>query len=337
MMMGITVPHLHLLLNHIPTIGGAAALVLLLVAFARKSHDLKRIAIEATYVVALLTFPSYLSGVGAQQTLLKMPEISQAFVDAHWNAALFTFVLMQMAGALAWLTLWKYRRSGNWSTAMVTAIFILSALSFAAAARTAALGGDIRHPEILAEAAAPADAAPEAAAAPAEAAAPADESVPPGVPGGLTGRGLGRSVMDRNWVWPASEALHFIGLWLILGIILIVNLRLLGFMRTVPYSAVHRLLPWAALGLLINVITGMVFVTATPDQYGENISFLWKIIFLMVAGLDLLYITVFEGPWHVESGQNPPLRVKIAGATAIISWVGVMYFGRMLPFLGNAF
>jgi hypothetical protein len=328
MMMGINVPHLHLLLNHIPTIGGGAAVVLLLVAFARKSNDLKRIAIEATYVVALLTFPAYLSGVGAQQTLLKMPEISQAFVDAHWNAALFTFVLMQMAGALAWLTLWKYRRSGHWSTPIVTAIFVLSALSFAAAARTAALGGDIRHSEILAEAAAPAD-----AAAPAEAAAPADEAPA----GGFTGRGLGRSVMDRNWVWPASEALHFIGLWLILGIILIVNLRLLGFMRNVPYSAVHRLLPWAALGLLINVVTGMVFVTATPDQYGENISFLWKIIFLMVAGLDLLYITVFEGPWHVESGQIPPLRVKIAGATAIIGWVGVMYFGRMLPFLGNAF
>ena len=266
-----------------------------------------------------------------------MPDISQAFVDAHWNAALFTFVLLQLAGALAWLTLWKYRRSSLWSTPLVTAIFILSPLSFAEAARTAALGGDIRHSEILAEAAAPADAAPDSPPAPAEAAAPADESVPPVVPGGLTGRGLGRSVMDRNWVWPASEALHFIGLWLILGIILIVNLRLLGFMRTVPYSAVHRLLPWAALGLLINVITGMVFVTATPDQYGENISFLWKIIFLMVAGLDLLYITVFEGPWHVESGQSPPLRVKIAGATAIISWVGVMYFGRMLPFLGNAF
>ena len=342
MMMGINVPHLHLLLNHVPTIGGAAALVLLLVAFARKSHDLKRIALEATYVVALFTFPSYLSGVGAQQALLTMPDISQAFVDAHWNAALFTFVLLQLAGALAWLTLWKYRRSGNWSTAMVTAIFILSALSFAAAARTAALGGDIRHPEILAEVAAPADAAaPEGAApeapAPAEAAPPSDEAVPAAVPGGLTGRGLGRSVMDRNWVWPASEALHFIGLWLILGIVLIVNLRLLGFMRAVSYSAVHRMLPWAALGLLINVVTGMIFVTATPDQYGENISFLWKIIFLMVAGLNLLYITVFEGPWHVESGQDPPLRVKIAGATAIISWVGVMYFGRMLPFLGNAF
>jgi hypothetical protein len=235
--------------------------------------------------------------------------------------------------------LWKYRRSGTWSAPIVTAIFILSALSFAAAARTAALGGDIRHPEILAVAPAAAEEQPavDAQPGPAAAAEGTEAATEPAPTGLMTGRGLGRSVMDRNWVWPASEALHFIGLWLILGIILIVNLRLLGFMPSVPYSAVHRLLPWAALGLLVNVVTGMVFVTATPDQYGENISFLWKIIFLMVAGLDLLYITVFEGPWHVEAGQNPPLRVKIAGATAIIGWVGVMYFGRMLPFLGNAF
>jgi len=330
-MFGITVPHLHLLLNHIPTVGGAAALVLLIVAFARKSNDLKRIALEATYVVALFTFPAYLSGVGAQQTLLKIPDISQTFVDAHWNAALFTFVMMQLAGSLAWLALWKYRRTSHWPGTLVTSVVVLSVLSFAAAARPAALGGEIRHPEVLVQVDAPANAATQEAAPPPETAAPQSPSA------WLTGRGLGRSVMDRNWVWPASESLHFVGLWMILGIVLIVNLRLLGLMRSVPYSAFHRLLPWAALGLLINVVTGMTFVTATPDQYGENIAFLWKIVFLMIAGLDLLYITVFEGPWHVEAGQTPPLRVKIAGATAIIGWVGVMYFGRMLPFLGNAF
>ena len=326
--MDMTVSHLHLLLNHIPTIGGAAAIVLLIVGFARKSNDLKRIALEATYVVALLTFPAYLSGVGAQQELIDNPNISQAFVDAHWDGAVFTFVLLQLAGALSWLGLWKYRRTGRWPMTIVTCIFVLSALSFAAAARTANLGGEIRHTEIAA--AQP----PEVAAADADAAADAALETQPSW---ISGRGLGKGIMDRNWVWPASEALHFIGLWLILGIILTVNLRLLGFMPSVPYSAVHRLLPWAALGLTINVVTGMMFVTGTPDQYGLNISFLWKIIFLVIAGLNLLYITVFEGPWHVESGQNPPLRVKIAGATAILSWGLVMYFGRMLPFLGNAF
>lgn len=317
--MNMTVPHLHLLLNHIPTIGGAAALVLLPVAFARRSDDLKRIALEATYIVALLTLPAYMSGVGAQQALLEHPDIAQPFVDAHWDAAIFSFVLLQLAGALSWLALWKYRRSSRWSLAIVTVVAVLSALSFAASARAASLGGEIRHPEILVDAEARADLALETD------------------PAWISGRGLGRWVTDKIWVWPASEALHFIGLWLILGIILMANLRLMGFMRSIPYAAFHRLLPWAALGLAVNVVTGMVFLTATPDQYGLNTSFLWKIVFLVVAGLTLLYTTVFEGPWHVEAGKDAPLRVKVAGASAIVSWALVMYFGRMLPFLGNAF
>ena len=318
--MNMNVPHLHLLLNHVPTIGGAAALTLLVIAFARKSDDLKRIALEAMYVVGLFTFPAYLSGVGAQQALRDTPDISKVFVDAHWTAALWTFVVIQLAGALSWLALWKYRRSGLWPTTLIAVIFVLSVLSFGTAARAASLGGEIRHPEILAQ-----------EPPPAEAALQADQAW-------LTGPGLGKAYMDRNWMWPASEAIHFIGLWLILGVILLVNMRLLGFMRAAPYSAFHRLLPWAALGLAVNVVTGMMFVTGTPEQYGENISFLWKIIFLMVAGLNLLYITVFEGPWHhAQAGEDPPIRVKVAGATAIVSWVLVMYFGRMLPFLGNAF
>jgi hypothetical protein len=333
--MNINVPHLHLLLNHIPTIGGAAALALLIIAFVRKSDDLKRIALEATYVVALFTFPAYLSGVGAQQSLLEMPDISQLFVDAHWTAALWTFGFMQLAGALAWLALWKWRRIGVWPTTMVAVVFVFSALSFATAARAASLGGEIRHPEIIVTAQAPAESETIPEAAPAE----TETEAPPEIEAGwITGRGLGKAYMDRNWMWPASEALHFIGLWLILGVVLLVNMRLLGFMRSAPYSAFHRLLPWAALGLAVNVVTGMMFVTGTPEQYGANISFLWKIVFLMIAGLNLLYITVFEGPWnHAQAGQDPPMRVKIAGVTAIASWVLVMYFGRMLPFLGNAF
>ena len=346
--MNMTVPHLHLLLNHIPTIGGAAALMLLIVAFARKSDDLKRIALEASYVVALLTLPAYLSGVGAQQSLLETPDVSQAYVDAHWDAAVFSFVFLQLAGAFSWFALWKYRRSGNWPISSITVVLVMSFLAFAASARAASLGGEIRHPEIIVGAAAPVDAAPAEGAepAPAEGAEPApaddaaaatEDAAVAAAPGLLTGRGLGKAIMDRSWVWPASEALHFIGLWLILGVILIVNVRLLGFMQTAPYSAFHRLLPLAALGLALNIVTGMAFVTGTPDQYGSNVSFLWKVIFLVIAGLNLLYITVFEGPWHVDAGKAAPVRVKIAGATAIVSWVLVMYFGRMLPFLGNAF
>jgi hypothetical protein len=311
--------HVHLLLNHIPTIGTAIAIGLLVLSVFRGHDLLHRVALEVVFVVALLTIPAYMSGVSAQQAQLHNPDIAEAFVDAHWTAALWAFLLMQISGAVAWLALWKFRRTARMSRALFGAVLVISTLAFAASARAANLGGEIHHPEIMV------------------AGATADQEAPPPEASGLTAKAVGHWVTDQTYVWPASETLHFIGLWLIFGIILLVNLRLLGFMPSIPYSAVHRLLPWAAIGFMVNAITGMLFVTATPDQYGENISFLWKIIFLVVAGFNLLYATVFEGPWHVEAGQKAPLRVRIAGASAIIAWGGVMYFGRMLPFLGNAF
>jgi len=117
----------------------------------------------------------------------------------------------------------------------------------------------------------------------------------------------------------------------------IVNLRLLGVMNTAPFSAFHRLLPWAAFGLGVNLVTGMGWVIATPEQYMTNISFGWKMALLLLAGADLLYLTTFDGPWNVKEGEQAPAFGKAVAVSAIALWVGVMYFGRMLPFLGNAF
>ena len=59
--------------------------------------------------------------------------------------------------------------------------------------------------------------------------------------------------------------------------------------------------------------------------------------FLMVAGAELLYLTVFDKLWALESGDDAPLLDKVIAGSAIGAWVGVIYAGRMLPFLGNAF
>ena len=51
----------------------------------------------------------------------------------------------------------------------------------------------------------------------------------------------------------------------------------------------------------------------------------------------MLYLTVFDGPWEVGPGTDAPMRLKAVAGSAIVMWVCVMYFGRMLPFIGNAF
>ncbi len=133
------------------------------------------------------------------------------------------------------------------------------------------------------------------------------------------------------------ETLHFIGMCLVFGVLLAVNLRLLGAMKGLPYALFHRLLPWAILGFGVNLVTGMMFFISVPTQYTENVSFYWKVAFLMVAGADLLYLTVFRKAWALEPGDDSRLADKVIALSAIGAWMCVIFFGRMLPFLGNAF
>ena len=111
-------------------------------------------------------------------------------------------------------------------------------------------------------------------------------------------------VIDNPWVWPGSETFHFIGLSLLFGIVLMVNLRMLGVIRTVPFAAMHRLLPWGILGLVINTITGMLFFVAKPEQYTYNLAFQLKVVFLLLAGGNLLFLTT---PGH-DSSQTTLFR-----------------------------
>jgi len=144
-------------------------------------------------------------------------------------------------------------------------------------------------------------------------------------------------VTEYPWVWPAAEALHFLGLCLAFGVLLVVNLRILGAMRALSFASLHRFLPWGMLGFALNLTTGMMFFIAAATQYTENIAFLWKVIFLGIAGAHFLYLTVFSNTWSLNAGAEAAPLDKLVAAGGMSAWVGVIYWGRMLPFIGNAF
>jgi hypothetical protein len=58
---------------------------------------------------------------------------------------------------------------------------------------------------------------------------------------------------------------------------------------------------------------------------------------VVLGALNVLYFMLLDEPWAVGSGDEAPLRAKVAAGSAIFLWVGVLFFGHMLPFLGNAF
>ena len=99
--------HLHLVMNHIPTVGTVAALGLLLVAFVRRNEHLEHAGLEALFLIAVLTLPVYVSGVAAHQEMRARTDISADAVRIHQDAALIGFVVMEFAGFAAWVALWQ--------------------------------------------------------------------------------------------------------------------------------------------------------------------------------------------------------------------------------------
>lgn len=148
--MGLTIPHLHLLLNHVPTVGSVAAVGLLLLALARRNDHLLRASFEVLFVVALATLPVYLTGVAAETAIEGLQGVSAEAIETHETAALFAFVWMQITGFVAWLALWQSRRLPRPPRATVGIVLVLAAITLAVMGRAASIGGEIRHPEILA-------------------------------------------------------------------------------------------------------------------------------------------------------------------------------------------
>jgi uncharacterized membrane protein len=313
--------HLHLLLNHFPTIGTVLGLGLLLLSFVRKNDHLKKVSLEVFFIIALATLPVFMSGVAAQAALKNAPDVSANAIATHENAALLAFVLMEITGAAAWLGLWQMRRIARPARGSTGTVLVLSIVTVAVMAWAANLGGDIRHPEILSGLYSTAAGATDA----------------PIGGGPLSAAAVKSFVLEHPWVWPTCETLHFLGMSLMFGVLMIVNLRLVGLMKGMSYASVHRLLPFGIMGFGINFVTGMMFFIGAPEQYIENVSFHWKMILLGLAGLNFLVLTVYDGAWQLPAGAEPPLSDKLLATSALVLALGVMYFGRMLPFIGNAF
>src|ERR1700730_9263802 len=102
--------HIHLLLNHFPTVGNIIGGGLFVLSLITKSDDLKRASLVVLLGISLIAIPTYMSGNGAQEATKSLPGISKSLIETHEGAALVAFVFMEITGAFAWLGLWQFRR-----------------------------------------------------------------------------------------------------------------------------------------------------------------------------------------------------------------------------------
>ena len=144
-------------------------------------------------------------------------------------------------------------------------------------------------------------------------------------------------VNSHAWLWPTMETLHFAGLSLLLGALLVIDLRLAGHFRSLDLEATHKLLPVAFIGFGLNLVTGVLFFCGDPMRYAGHTGFQLKMILVIVAGINALvyYWKVKPGMGAWAADGNSPAIAKTVAYVSLGAWTGVLLLGRLIPYMST--
>jgi hypothetical protein len=127
-----------------------------------------------------------------------------------------------------------------------------------------------------------------------------------------------------EWVFPVVEAFHICGFALLVGSIVILDLRLLGIaLRSQPVSRLAKeLSPWIWAGIIIQLTTGPYLFAGDPSEYVQIAAFRTKMLFLLLALV--FHFTVIRratAPAADSSWRKPAALVSLG------LWFGVLLAG----------
>ena len=142
------------------------------------------------------------------------------------------------------------------------------------------------------------------------------------------------SAMNSPWGWPTAESIHFLGLCLLIGTVGVFDLRMLGLGKGINYADLHKLVKFGVAGYFLNVVTGIMFLTSAPDQYIYNPAFQTKILFMLLAGLNMLFFyATTSGQVKSTSAQAiVSIRARGIAGGSLLSWAVIIICGRLIPY-----
>ena len=316
--------HLHLLLNHFPIIGTTIGVALLVGSLPRKDDDLKRAGLIILAAMALIALPTFFSGVGAKGAIKDDAGISGALIDRHEGAAILAFFFIEVTGALALVALWQRQsvvkergaKERGWTLAW---LLLFSAITVGLMARVENTGAVIRHGEIgsVQDAASIKETGISALL---HAFEPSPQKF------------ASLMLINKYW-WAFMMDVHFIGLALLMGVVAVLDLRILGFAKQVPARPLLRLVPWGLAGFGLNVLTGVLAFIGMPNTYTYDIAFWLKILAILLLGLNAaaFYLTdVLQSVEGLKAGDNATPFAKFIAATSFGLWLAVIVLGRYI-------
>lgn len=151
----------------------------------------------------------------------------------------------------------------------------------------------------------------------------------------LNGSALNTFVMGNQYVFPILEMAHFMGLCLLFGSLLVVDLRIVGVASSIPIQKVDVFVKFALIGFAINFVTGLLFLVGDSDRYLVNYAFWAKMCLIAFAGLNSVYFFRKIKP-QLDAGTA---SAELSGGAHLVAWLSlvtwscVIVLGRFIPYV----
>lgn len=142
--------------------------------------------------------------------------------------------------------------------------------------------------------------------------------------------------IGESWWFPLLESIHVVAITLVIGSLLMVDLRLIGVAaRSYAVSRMSKeMIPWTWVAFVVSVVTGIGLFITRATHYMENPAFQIKLLAMALAGLNMIlfHFGVFRHVGHWDD-EAPPSSAKASAALSLLLWSGVVLAGRWVGHL----
>ncbi len=144
---------------------------------------------------------------------------------------------------------------------------------------------------------------------------------------------LGTTVRDTVWAFPVIETFHLLALAILLGSVLIINLRAFGVggRRAPEPEMAAQLEPWIVVSIAVLILSGIPMAMSEPMKCYESVSFPIKMMLLVTA---IAWHFTLQRRWtRPDEMRANPGRSKLAAGLSILLWLSIGIAGKGIPYV----
>lgn len=152
----------------------------------------------------------------------------------------------------------------------------------------------------------------------------------------LEATALAGTLRGSVWAYPLVNAAHLLGVALLVGAMIPLDLRLLGLWPSVPLAPLWRVLTrTAGVGLGLAIIFGSLLFITRATTYAASGLFLAKMAVVGVGTVNALAVRTLVPTTLTpvrSAPEQPPVRVQVAGGLSLVAWLTALTLGRLVGY-----